>query len=106
LLKAIQPTTRLRILLGIGRGEACVCHLEALLGLRQAYISQHLMALRKAGILETRRDGRFIFYRLTNPKLLELIHRAGDIAGIPEKELKALTLMKPLNQCDCPHCNE
>jgi len=47
-LGAIQQTARLRILLAIGEGEACVCHLETLLGYRQAYISQHLMALRKA----------------------------------------------------------
>ena len=51
LLRAIDQPARLRILMAIGRSEACVCHLEAMLVLRQAYISQHLMALRHAGIL-------------------------------------------------------
>ena len=64
LLRAISSTPRLRILLAIGTGEACVCHLEAKLGLRQAYISQHLMDLRKGKVLTSRREGRFIFYRI------------------------------------------
>ena len=53
LLQVISPEPRLQILLEIGEGEACVCHLEASLGYRQAYISQHLMALREAGFLNT-----------------------------------------------------
>lgn len=50
LLQTIGQTARLQILLAIGEGEACVCHLEAALGWRQAYLSQHLMALREAGM--------------------------------------------------------
>jgi ArsR family transcriptional regulator len=50
-LQAIASPQRVAILLTIGMGEACVCHLETALGWRQAYISQHLMALRKADIL-------------------------------------------------------
>ena len=73
LLETISPLTRLQILLAIGTGEACVCHLETALGLRQAYISQHLMALRKADILQDRREGRYIFYRLKDAALLDLI---------------------------------
>ena len=48
LLHLLGQAERLSILLAIGNGEACVCHLEAALGLRQAYISQHLMTLRQA----------------------------------------------------------
>ncbi len=106
LLKAIQPIARIQILLGIGQGEACVCHLEALLGYRQAYISQHLMALRESGILKTRREGRFIYYQLANAELLALIYQAGTIAGISEADLLAQTNTQALRQCDCPHCNE
>jgi ArsR family transcriptional regulator len=62
LLHTLGQPVRIRILLAISDDEACVCHLETMLGLRQAYISQHLMAMRNAGILTTRRDGRFIFY--------------------------------------------
>lgn len=106
LLRAIGGVARLRLLLAIGTGEACVCHLEALLGLRQAYISQHLMDLRKARILTTRREGRFIYYRLRDQRLLELIQQAGAIAGIQEPELRVLLQSDPIPQCCCPNCVE
>ena len=66
LLQSIDQPARLQILLAIGDGETCVCHLEATFGWRQAYLSQHLMALREAGILLARREGRFIHYRMVN----------------------------------------
>lgn len=102
LLRTLGQPTRLRILLALQRGEACVCHLEAILGMRQAYISQHLMALRDAGLVTTRRDGRFIFYRLRDPELVEVIVRAGNIAGV------SLPQSPPALQadaCDCPSCS-
>jgi len=64
-----QPA-RLKIVLAIGEGEACVCHLKEALGWRQAYISQQLMLLRRGNILSTRRIGRHIYYRMTHPDLL------------------------------------
>ena len=60
ILRAISTPNRLRILTAIGTGEACVCHLEALLDLRQAYISQQLMEMREADLVDTRRDGRYL----------------------------------------------
>jgi len=75
-----QPA-RLKILLLIGEGEACVCHLKAALGLRQAYISQQLMALRADGWVNARREGRNMYYSLSDPALLDLIHQAEKIAG-------------------------
>src|SRR5574340_1335298 len=75
-LQAIGSPQRIAILLAIGEGEACVCHLETALGWRQAYISQHLMALRKGGVLADRREGRYVFYRLADNRFLELIKTA------------------------------
>jgi ArsR family transcriptional regulator len=95
--------TRLQILLAIGTGEACVCHLEAALGLRQAYISQHLMALRKADILLDRREGRYIFYRLKDASLLDVITATASLSGIPAEDVSALINKKSLS-CECPHC--
>jgi ArsR family transcriptional regulator len=51
LFQTIGSPARLQILLAIGEGDACVCHLEATFHWRQAYLSQHPMSLRKAGIL-------------------------------------------------------
>ena len=52
LLKALSHSTRLAILDILRDGEQCVCHMEATLNLRQAYISQQLMILKQAGLLE------------------------------------------------------
>lgn len=104
MFRALGQTARLRILLAIGRGEACVCHLESRMGLRQAYISQQLMALRKAGIVKDRRDGRYIFYSLQDPRLLELIQLAGVLSGIPEDDLLIPEPSYPVEGCICPHC--
>ena len=104
IFRAISTPTRFRILAAIGKGEACVCHLEALLDLRQAYISQQLMEMRDAGLLDTRRDGRYIFYRLTEPELLDMLIDIGKLFGVPGKELTRLLNTNPLPQCCCPDC--
>jgi DNA-binding transcriptional ArsR family regulator len=104
LFRALGQASRLRILLAIGEGEACVCHLEANLGYRQAYISQQLMELRKARVVDARRDGRFIYYRLRDPSLLQLIKETGKIAGIADIEIDSLADMGTLSQCCCPNC--
>jgi ArsR family transcriptional regulator len=104
LLRAIDQPARLQILMAIGQGEACVCHLEAALGMRQAYLSQHLMALRKTRVLKTRREGRYIFYRLSDPRLLDLIQLAAKMTAVEEDALQALIQADPLSQCECPHC--
>ena len=68
LLKALSHSTRLAILNILRDGEQCVCHMEATLNLRQAYISQQLMILKQAGLLESRRDGLNLYYRLVKPE--------------------------------------
>ena len=102
-LRIIDQPTRINILLIISTGEACVCHLEAILGLRQAYISQHLMALREADILITRREGRYIFYRLRDKRLIGFIEMAGSLAGVDKNEMKRLR-QKDILVCECPSC--
>jgi ArsR family transcriptional regulator len=95
---------RLQLLLAIGGGEACVCHLEAVLDQRQAYISQHLMALRKADLLKTRREGKYIFYQLSDPALLDLVNQAGNLSGIPAPSPEAINQQR--SECSCPHCSK
>ncbi len=104
LLRAISQPARMEILLTIGSGEVCVCHLEAATGLRQAYISQQLMALREAGIVIHRRDGRNIFYRLKDPGILKLIQQAGRFSGMDESDLPITGPMILTEACPCPSC--
>ncbi len=98
LLQIIGQPSRLQILLAIGQGEACVCHLEAMLGLRQAHLSQHLMALREAGLVTDRRESRFIFYRLADARLLDVLQQVAEIQNV------ALPEISPSPACDCPNC--
>jgi len=104
LFRILGQPVRVQILLVIGQGEACVCHLEAYLGLRQAAISQHLMVLRDAGLVTSVRDGRNIFYRLVRPELLEVVRQAARLSGIPVEALEAAAAA-PALACPCPHCN-
>ena len=103
-LKVLGSPIRIQILFSIGYGEACVCHLVASLGKRQAYISQHLMVLRDAGILDTRRDGKYIFYRVADQGIFDLVRSASAILNIPGDSLPDPSESKKLSQCDCPHC--
>jgi ArsR family transcriptional regulator len=96
---------RIKLLLEIGSGEACVCHLEAVLEQRQAYISQHLMALRKADLLKTRREGKFIFYQLSDPNILDLLKHAAKLSGLPETSFPDTTRQELQATCCCPHCS-
>lgn len=100
-LEALASPQRIAILLVISVGEACVCHLEAQLGFRQAYISQHLMALRQAGLLDSRREGKYVFYRLANPEIMQLIQSAARMANVT---LPKLETVNPEMQCACPTC--
>jgi len=104
IFRAVSTPARLQILMAIGNGEACVCHLETLLNMRQAYISQQLMEMRDAGLVDSRRDGRYIFYRLTEPDLLNLLSDIAKLFGIPTKEMERLLDVDPLPQCCCPDC--
>ncbi len=104
-LQVIASPQRIAILLAIGTAEACVCHLEAALGWRQAYISQHLMALRKADVLTDRREGRFVFYRLKNASFLDLITASARLSGIAADSISSLINLRNDASCECPQCS-
>jgi ArsR family transcriptional regulator len=100
ILKTISHPSRLAILLTIGEGEACVCHLEKMLGMSQSHISQQLMILREVGIVSPRRDYRYIHYKLVDPKLLDLISGVAELYGITLPEFQSL------KNCDCSKCGK
>jgi ArsR family transcriptional regulator len=104
-VEAIASPQRIAILLAIGQGEACVCHLETALGWRQAYISQHLMALRKAGILEDRREGRYVYYHLKDSAYLGLINASAEVCGLSSETTAILGNSQKYSSCECPHCS-
>ena len=81
-------------------GEHCVCHLESHLGLRQSYISQQLAVLREAGLIQDRRDGWNIFYRVANPKIYAVLDAVQQTLDQPELELP-----QHAANCPCPKCS-
>jgi ArsR family transcriptional regulator len=100
LLKALSHPARLAILEALRQGEACVCHLEALFGWRQAYLSQQLMVLRAAGLLADRREGWNVYYRVARPEVYTLIDALHQVSG--SKETMSIPTM--VSSCTCPRC--
>ena len=66
LFRALGDETRLRIVALLSHGELCVCHLETALDLNQPNASRQLGILKSAGIVDSRRDGTWVYYRLTD----------------------------------------
>jgi len=63
--RALGDETRVRIVALLVHGELCVCHLEAALGISQPNCSRQLGILKAAGIVDSRREGTWVYYRLT-----------------------------------------
>jgi DNA-binding transcriptional ArsR family regulator len=110
MMKALGHPTRLRILDVLRReGEACVCHLEHKLGLRQAYISQQLASLRDAGLVVDRRDKLYVFYSMADESIIRLMDMALEIVQASlESNMPASTIGLSLSDesilCPCPKC--
>ncbi len=102
LFKALMHPARLEILDVLRDGEECVCHMEAVLGYRQAYISQQLMVLRDAQLVEDRRDGWNIFYRVIKPEIYKVLDAARELLG----ERKSSSIPTSSDTCPCPHCQK
>jgi DNA-binding transcriptional ArsR family regulator len=101
LLKVLTHPARLAILEILRDGEHCVCHMEAHLGFRQAYISQQLMVLREAGLIQDRRDGWNVFYRVTEPRIFDVLKAVNQMLA-PES---ASHQDRPAVTCSCPKCS-
>jgi ArsR family transcriptional regulator len=81
LFRALGDETRLRIVALLSHGELCVCHLEAALDLNQSNASRQLGILKAAGIVDSRREGTWVYYSITKQehatvaKALEVLTR-------------------------------
>ena len=72
-LKLLANEERLLLLCQLSQGELCVSELEEQLGIRQPTLSQQLGVLRTEGVVQTRRDGKRIYYRVADPELLRVL---------------------------------
>ena len=82
--KALSDENRIRALMMLVGGELCVCQIIEMLGLAPSTVSKHMSILRQAGLVETHKEGRWIYYRLADRKAL----KACEILNWLEKHLK------------------
>mgnify|MGYP001247347485 CR=1 FL=1 len=73
LLKALSHPDRLILLCQLSQGEYCVSELEEMLGIHQPSLSQQLGVLRQEALVETRRDGKQMYYRIASEDALAIL---------------------------------
>ena len=84
-LRLLGEESRLRIFSLLTKSELCVCEIEDATGLSQSLVSNHLAALRRAGLVESRRDdedGRWIFYRANREAAAALRERLAALLDV------------------------
>ena len=78
-LKVLSHPARLRILCVLRGGEQTVQNLEYYTGIRQTTLSQHLSLLKSRGLLVSRREATYSFYRISNENIIELFDLIKEI---------------------------
>ena len=98
--RACGDESRARILMSLIQGELCVCRIIGLLGLAPSTVSKHLQILKAAGLIECRKDGRWIHYRLSEngasvaADIIDLMKTALKQARVIREDGKRLKLLK------------
>ena len=102
--KALADENRVRTLLALRKGELCVCQITELFGLAVSTVSKHLSVLYQAGLVESRKDGRWIYYRLPGKAAPVAVREAIDWAKKSLAEnprvIEDLHALKKINQLD------
>jgi ArsR family transcriptional regulator len=102
---ALAHPSRLEILELLRDGEACVCHIQAMLGQRQSYISQHLNVLRHAGLVTSRKEGLRVYYQVSDDLLFEAINIMKHFLQSTGKgQPEVVEMGVPTQPCACPQC--
>jgi len=112
--KALADSTRVRILGLLAKGELCVCHIHESLRLPQSLVSRHLAYLRRSGLVQTRKEGLWVYYRLaprrdeaTRMLLDAVYHCVGHLSAVVkdakrlEKKTGCCAAAQPAPNFDC-----
>ena len=79
LLKSLADPTRLKIVYLLKNGELCVCEIFDALDKSQSTVSHHLHILKKEKIINGRKEGKWIYYKLNNPEILKSINEFSKV---------------------------
>ncbi|MGE4285229.1 MAG: ArsR/SmtB family transcription factor [Phycisphaerae bacterium] len=92
--KALSDENRIRALMALAGGEMCVCEIIELLALAPSTVSKHMSILRQAALVQSRKDGRWIYYRLAENEEM-----ANEMLGWLQRHLKEdETIIKDIEQ--------
>ena len=86
LLKALSNEDRLLLLCHMAVDRLNVGELEALTGIHQPTLSQQLAVLRQEGLVDTEKEGKYVYYRLANDKVMRVMRTLWDIYCAPQQE--------------------
>ncbi|MDX9974162.1 MAG: metalloregulator ArsR/SmtB family transcription factor [FCB group bacterium] len=108
-VKALADESRVRLLLALADGEVCVCQLVELAELAPSTVSKHLSILKQAGLIDSRKEGRWMHYRLAGDGAPRAAREAlawalGSLEGDPtvkadRARLKEILSMDPVELC-------
>ncbi len=91
--RALGDPTRLLMLEAIVKEEKSVSELVELTGARQGRVSSHLACLRWCGFVRTRRDGRHVYYRVTDPRVKQILRLGGFLVRLHAGRIRACTIV-------------
>ncbi len=86
--KALSDETRLRIIKLLEHGELCVCDIVAAFDASQPKVSFHLAALKRAGLVKDRKEGKWMHYRIDDADLFKRLLVLSVVEKIPDKTLE------------------
>lgn len=93
IFKQLSDTTRIRIFWLLCHTEQCVINISALMNMSSPAVSHHLRVLRSCGLIKSRREGKEVYYRITDDRQAQLLHKTIEnvmaIACPEEKEENA-----------------
>ncbi len=91
LLTVLAQPTRLKILYFLQEGEKCACKINPSMQEDPSVISRHLVKMREAGLLDSRREGVSIYYWISEPRVFKILELADDILRSSAQERARLT---------------
>ncbi len=101
--RALGDPTRLRVLHALSRRELCVCQITELAGLAPSTVSRHMSLLQDAGLVESRKEGRWVYYRPPEepkPHVAGALSWALETFGMTEQAHRDDQMLQKILECD------